>query len=74
MKLGKRQWRPSETNSASGPEVKGFKKSSGKPVSQMQSLMFADKVDIFMIWNSGGTNNLKFFRKRDFRKELPKLC
>ncbi|EFO21183.1 cell cycle-regulated factor p78 [Loa loa] len=42
-KLGKRQWRTTETSIGASVEVKCFKKFPGKPVCPMQSVVFADK-------------------------------
>ncbi|VDK63195.1 unnamed protein product [Onchocerca ochengi] len=43
VKIGKRQWRATETNIGAPIEVKSFKKFPGKPICQMQSVIFADK-------------------------------
>ncbi|KAL3998443.1 N-terminal region of micro-spherule family protein [Acanthocheilonema viteae] len=43
VKLSKRQWRTTDTNAGTSVEVKSFKKFPGKPVCQMQSVIFADK-------------------------------
>uniref|UniRef100_A0A915PIE8 FHA domain-containing protein n=1 Tax=Setaria digitata TaxID=48799 RepID=A0A915PIE8_9BILA len=43
VKLGKRQWRTTETAIGTPVEVKSFKKFPGKPIGQMQSVIFADK-------------------------------
>ncbi|KAK6106291.1 N-terminal region of micro-spherule family protein [Brugia pahangi] len=43
VKLGKRQWRTTETNVGAPVEVKSFKKFPAKPVCQTQSVVFTDK-------------------------------
>ncbi|MCP9257873.1 hypothetical protein DINM_001256 [Dirofilaria immitis] len=43
VKIGKRHWRSTETSIGAPVEVKSFKKFPGKPVCQMQSVVFTDK-------------------------------